>query len=52
MAVGTTATDVLPVWTGHSEGEEEEEQGEGEEKRERESEHRQTGKSIYILGTN
>lgn len=34
-AVGTTATDVLPVWTGQSEGEEEEEQGEGEKKRER-----------------
>ena len=34
-AVGTTATDMLPVWTGQSEGEEEEEQGEGEEKREK-----------------
>lgn len=35
VAVGTTATEVLPVWTGQSEGGEEEEQGEGEEKRER-----------------
>lgn len=35
VAVGTTATEVLSVWTGQSEGGEEEEQGEGEEKRER-----------------